>query len=192
MSAGRPALLGAAVLALGLAAAAPAQELSVSAATGGVFPSGSAYHRIYGQGLVLAGDVWLKLKGSIGATAGFSQLTDDGVAEGPSDLYPLRFRRRTVPLVLFYQFDFGPVDLRAGAGVGFHSVRETWRTVDLDFSATKTAPRAMLAVSVRIAGPLSLVAYATYDPLRVRKDGYSEAIDCGGVQVFGGLSVRIF
>ncbi len=192
MSARRPALLGAAVLALGLAAAAPAQELAVSAGAGGVFPSGSAYRQIYGPGLVLAGDVWLKLKGPIGATAGFSQLTDDGVAEGPSDLYPLRFRRRTVPLVLFYQLAFGPVDLRAGAGVGFHSVRETWRTVDLEFSASKIAPRVMLAVSARIAGPLSLITYATYDPLRVRRDAHSEAVDCGGVQVFGGLSVRIF
>jgi hypothetical protein len=192
VSARRLALAAAAVLALGLAANATAQELAVSAAAGGFFPSGYSYDRIYGRSLVLAGDVWFKFRGPFGLAAGFSQLTDDGMAEGPSDLYPLRFRRRTVPLILTYEFDLGPVDLRAGAGVGFHSVRETWRTVDLDFSGTKTAPRVLLGVSVRVAGPVSFVTYASYDFVRLRKDGYSDAVDIGGVQVLGGLSVKIF
>lgn len=193
MSGRRLVLVTAAVLALGLAANTAAQDLAVSAAAGGFFPSGDSFDRIYGRSLVLAGDLWFKFRGPFGLAAGLSSLSDEGTAIGTGgEDYAVDLRRRTVPLVLFYQFAFGPVDLRAGAGVGFHSVRETWRTVDLDFSATKTAPRVMLAVSVRIAGPLSLVTYATYDPLRIRKDGNPGAVDCGGVQVFGGLSVRIF
>jgi hypothetical protein len=193
VSARRLVLAAAAILALGLATAAPAQELAVSAAAGGFFPSGYSYDLIYGRSLVLAGDVWFKFRGPFGLATGFSYLSDQGTAIGTGgEEYVVDFRRRTVPLILFYQLDFGPVGLRAGAGLGFHSVRETWRTVDLDFSGTKTAPRVLLGVSVRVAGPVSFVTYASYDFVRLRKDDYSDAVDIGGVQVLGGLSVKIF
>ncbi len=192
MSARRLVLATAAILALGLAASSAAQDLTVSAAAGGFIPSGDFYDQIYGRSLVVAGDVWFKFRGPFGLATGFSHLSDHGTAVGASEEYVIDFRRQTVPLILFYQLDLGPVGLRAGAGVGFHSVRETWRTVDLDFSGTKTAPRVLLGVSVRVAGPVSFVTYASCDFVRLRKDGYSAAVDIGGVQVLGGLSVKIF
>lgn len=189
----RATVLGlAAALAFCLALAAQAQELTVSAAAGGMFPSNRLYRGIYGRSLVLAGDVWLDLKGPLGLTAGFSALSDDGVASGPDDLYEVKLTRRTVPVVAYGRFSAGPVTVRAGAGLAFHRVSETWRTVDLDFTGNRTAPRFLLSASVRLAGRLSLLACATYDPLRVKKDLYSDSVDVGGLTAVAGLSLRIF
>jgi hypothetical protein len=181
---------------LALPAAVPAQELSLSVGAGGLFPSGDSYRQIYGSSFAVAGDVWLKLKGPIGLAAGFGSLADDGLAvpmSGGSTEYPLKFRRRTIPLVLFYQFDIGPVGLRAGAGAGFHSFDETWQTVDLDYSGHETGPRFLLSVSVPVLGRLSLFSSLTYDSIRKHTGyPYSYKVDLGGVQVIGGLAFRIF
>ena len=192
MSRRAPALILTAVLVLGLVARARAQELTVSAAAGGMFPSNGLYRDIYGRSLILAGDVWLDLKGPFGLTAGFSALSDDGVASGPDDLYAVKLTRRTVPVVAYGRFAAGPVTFRAGAGLGFHRVRETWRTVDLEFTGSRTAPRFLLSASVRLAGRLSFLAYATFDPLRMKEDPYSGSVDVGGVTAVAGLSLRIF
>lgn len=190
--------VGLAAFLLGLAVVAPAQEFSVSAAAGSFFPLGEAYRTIYGSSFVAAGDVWLKLKGPFGLATGFTLLSDEGAATGPTDRYPVRFRRRTIPLVLFYQFDVGPVDIRLGAGVGFHHFRETWQTADLNYSGNKISPRAMLAVSVEVVKRLSLFSSVTYDTIRKERSiSYLDSlniyqVDLDGVQVVGGLSVRIF
>jgi len=190
--------LGLAAIVLGLSVVAPAQELSVSAAAGSAFPLGEAYRTIYGSSFAAAGDVWLKLKGPFGLGTGFTLLSDDGLAMGPTDQYPVRFRRRTIPLVVFYQFDVGPVDIRLGAGAGFHHFRETWQTADLDYSGNKTSPRALLAVSVEVVKRLSLFSSVTYDTIRKERSiGYLDSlntyqVDLDGVQVVGGLSFRIF
>ena len=119
-------------------------------------------------------------------------LSDGGVASGPDDLYEVKLTRRTVPVVAYGRFSAGPVTVRAGAGLAFHRVSETWRTVDLDFTGNRTAPRFLLSASVRLAGRLSLLACATYDPLRVKKDLYSDSVDVGGLTAVAGLSLRIF
>ena len=188
---------GLAAFVLGLAVVAPAQELSVSAAAGSVFPLGEAYRTISGSSFVASGDVWLKLKGPFGLATGFTLLSDDGLAMGPTDQFPVRFRRRTIPLVVFYQFDVGPVDIRLGAGAGFHHFRETWQTADLDYSGNKTSPRALLAVSVEVVKRLSLFSSVTYDTVREERsvgglDSLTYQVNLDGVQVVGGLSFRIF
>lgn len=189
----RAIVLGlAAALALCLALAAHAQELTVSAAAGGMFPSNGLYRGIYGRSLVLAGDVWLDLKGPFGLTAGFAALSDDGVAFGQPDSYDVKLTRRTVPVVAYGRFAAGPVTFRVGAGLAFHWVSESWRTVDLEFHGDRTAPRFLLSASVRLAGRLSFLACATYDPLRMKEDVYSDSVDVGGVTAVAGLSLRIF
>lgn len=187
---------GLAPLMLALAAAAPAQELSLSVGAGGLFPSGDGYRTIYGSSFVVTGDVWFKLKGPLGLATGFSLLADDGLAmvsSGGNAEYPLKFRRRTVPLVLFYQLDIGPVDIRAGAGAGYHHFKETWQTADLDYSGTQIGPRIVLAVSVQVLERLSIVSSLTYDSIR-KKTGYpySYDVDLDGFQLVGGLAFRIF
>jgi hypothetical protein len=190
--------VGLATFVLGLAIFAPAQQLSVSAAAGSMFPLGDVYRTIYGSSLVVAGDVWFKLKGPFGLATGFALLSDEGAATGPTDQYPVRFRRRTIPLVLFYQFDVGPVDFRLGAGVGIHHFRETWQTVDLDYSGNKASPRALLSVSVEVVKRLSLFSSVTYDTIRKeRRIGQLDhlttyEVNMDGVQVVGGLCFRIF
>ena len=152
MKAGRLAA-GLALFVVGLAAAAPAQELSVSFGAGGFFPSDGAYREIYGSSLSLAGDLWLKLKGPIGFAAGFGRTADKGVAEpmdGGTETYAVEFWRTSIPLLVFYQIDAGPVAIRLGAGAGIHSYRETWQTVDLDFGGHKMSPRIVLAVSAAV------------------------------------------
>jgi hypothetical protein len=185
--------VGLAACVLGIAVVAPAQELSVSAAAGIMIPSGASYREIYGSSFVVSGDVWFKFKGPFGLATGFSRLSDSGLAVGLTDLYPLEFRRQTVPLVLFYRFDVGPVDIRLGAGAGFHSFKETWQTVDLEYSGTKTAPRYLLAVSVEVVRRVSLFCSLTYDPIhKIATSPTAFDVKLGGAQAIGGLSFRIF
>lgn len=187
---------GLALFVLGLAAAAPAQELSVSFGSGGFFPSDENYRQIYGSSLSLAGDIWLKLKGPIGFAAGFGWMSDQGVAvpmNGGTETYPVEFRRTSLPLTVFYQFEAGPVAIRLGAGAGFHSYRETWQTVDLDFKGHKASPRIILAVSAALLKRVSLFCSANYESIRTGEGSpLAESIDLGGFQILGGLAFRIF
>lgn len=185
--------VGVAVYVISLATVAPAQELAVSVAAGILAPSGASYREIYGSSFAVSGDVWFKFKGPLGLATGFGFVADDGLAMGPSDLYPVEFRRWTIPLLLFYQFDLGPVDLRLGAGTGFHRFEETWQTVDLAYSGTKVAPRYLLAVSVEIVRRLSLFCSLTYEPIhKIATSPIAFDVKLGGAQAVGGLSFRIF
>jgi hypothetical protein len=181
---------------MALAAAAPAQDLAVSIGAGGFFPSHEAYRRVYGSGFGLAGDVWFKLKGPVGFAAGYSRLSDEGTAVtlgGGDAVYPLEFRRTSVPLIVFYQIDAGPVAVRLGAGAGIHSYRETWPTADLDFEGRKISPRFVLAVFVTPVERLSLFCGASTESIRTGEGSYlARDIDIGGFQVIGGLAFRIF
>jgi len=193
--AGRLAV-GLALFVAGLAAAAPAQELSLSFGVGGFFASNGSYSTIYGSSLSFAGDIWLKLKGPIGFAAGFGRVTDTGVAvpsDGGTETYPLEFRRTSVPLIVFYQFDAGPVAIRLGAGAGLHSYRETWQTVDLDFRGHKTSPRIVLAVSAAVLKRVSLFCSGSFESIHTGESSLPDAsINLGGFQVLGGLEFRVF
>lgn len=195
MRAGRLAA-GLALFVVGLAAAAPAQELSVSFGAGGFFPSDGAYREIYGSSLSFAGDLWLKLKGPVGFAAGFGRISDKGVAEpmdGGTETYAVEFRRTSIPFLVFYQIDAGPVAIRLGAGAGLHSYRETWQTVDLDFRGHKTSPRIVLAVSAAVLNRVSLFCSGSFESIRTGESSFPDAsINLGGFQVLGGLEFRVF
>lgn len=188
--------VGAALLLAVLTAAAPAQELSLSAGPGGFFPSDRVYRRIYGSSLSLAGDIWLKLRGPIGFAAGINRLSDKGVAvpgEGGTETYPLEFERTSIPLVVFYQWNAGPAAIRLGAGVGIHRYQETWQTVDLDFKGDKVAPRFVLAASVKVIDRISIFCSAGYESIPTREGSALAAnVNVGGFQLLGGLEFRIF
>lgn len=191
------ALAGLAALSmLASAASASAQELSLSAGAGGMFPMGSAYRDIYGGGTAVAGDVWLKLKGGLGLAAGFGGVSDKGVAvptAGGTEVYPLEFRRTTVPIIAFYEIKAGPAAIRLGAGLGLHSFRETWTTADLEYKGNKTAPRFLAAVFVKVAGRLSVFCSAASESIRTGEGTSLDVnVNLGGLQVLGGLAVRLF
>jgi hypothetical protein len=181
---------------LGLAAAATAQHLTVSLAAGGFSPSDATYRQIYGNGMVIAGDAWLAFEKHFGLAFGFGRLSDDGLAvpvSGGAASFPLSFTRTTVPLLFFYELGSKAVTVRLGAGAGFHSYRESWQTVDLEFSDSKVGPRLVLAVSAAIFRRLSLYASATYDSIPTGAGAaLATDIDLGGFQVLGGLAYRIF
>jgi hypothetical protein len=184
------------LLLLGLAAAAPAQHLTVSLGTGGFFPSDGAYRQIYGSGLSLAGDVWFTLGGRFGIAAGFGRLSDNGLAvpiEGGGAEYPVSLRRTSIPVIAYYALGSKAIDVRLGAGGALHSYKETWQTVDLDFEGSKLTPRLVLAVSVAVIDKLSLFFSASYDAIPTGAGSLLAAdINLGGFQVLGGLAFRIF
>jgi hypothetical protein len=181
---------------LGLAAAAPAQHLTVSLGAGGFFPSDAAYRQIYGNGTVIAGEAWLAFEKHFGLAVGYGRLSDEGLAvpvSGGEASFPLSFTRSTVPLLVFYELGSKAVTVRFGAGAGFHSYRESWDTVELEFSDKKVGPRLVLAVSAAVFGRLSLYASATYDSVPTGAGAALDTnIDLGGFQVLGGLAYRIF
>ncbi len=170
----------------------PAQELSVSAGAGRLLPAGD-YRSFYGRATVFAGDVWLRLKGRIGFASGIVILSDKGTALGGPEEYLLCFRRASIPLVAFYELRLRPVSLRLGAGGAYHLYRETWRTVDVSYRGHAISPRVVLALSVPLAGRLSLVGSAAYDPIHAGAEGpLVESEHIGGFQVTGGLLFRLF
>jgi hypothetical protein len=181
---------------LGLATAGAAQHLTVSAGAGAFAPSDEAYRRIYGSGLAFGADAWLTFEKHFGLAIGFARLSDDGLAVpmgGGEAAYPLSFRRTTVPLLAFYQLAAGAFTIRLGVGAGFHSYRESWDTVDLEFKDGKVGPRVGLAVSAAVLGRLSVFASATYDSIPTGAgSALATNINLGGLQVQGGLAFRIF
>ncbi len=197
------AVLAASVLAL--AVFARAQEVSLSVGAGGLFPSSGDYREIYGSGLSLGGDVWLKLRGRFGFAAGFGFLSDKGLAlvtgQGHAE-YPLSFRRTSVPLVVFYEFGSGPARVKLGAGAGFHSFKETWETVEwldplmrpsLSYRGHEIAPRIVMTATLALIGRISVFGSASYDAIRAGADSaLGTTVKIGGFQLLGGLAFRIF
>jgi hypothetical protein len=187
--------LGIAVLAL--AASAAAQHLTVSFGAGGFFPSDATYRQIYGNGAILAGDLWLGFEKHFGLATGFGRLADDGFAVamdgGAEETYPLSFRRTTVPIAVFYELGSKRITARLAAGAAFHNFRETWTTADVEYSDNKVGPRLALAVSAAILGRLSLFCSATYDGIPTGAgSALAPNIDLGGFQLLGGLAFQIF
>jgi hypothetical protein len=181
---------------LGLAAAARSQELSVSLAAGSFRASEEAYRVIYGHSVPFSADLWLKLKGHFGLGSGFARLSDDGravpIGEDGGE-YPLKFSRTSIPVVVFYQLDLKAVDIRFGAGLCAHRYEESWETVDLGFKGNKVSPRFFAAATVALLGRLSLFGSATYDTIPTGAGSpLVDEVNLGGVQVFGGISFRIF
>lgn len=187
---------GLALFLLGASVAAPAQELSISLAAGSFRASEEAYREIYGAGTPFAADVWLKLKGPFGLTAGFGRISDKGSAlplgEGEAE-YPLKFSRTSIPVTAFYQVDLKAVDIRFGAGLCFHSFKENWETVDLSYKGHKTSPRFYAAAAFAVLPRLSLFGSVTYDTIGTGAGSLvANDVDLGGFQLLGGLSVRLF
>jgi hypothetical protein len=188
--------VGLTALTLGLAVAAPAQELSLSLGAGGFFPSDDNYRLIYGSSLSFVGDIEIKLRGPLGFSVGFGRMSDKGVAvpmDGGTATYPVEFRRTSVPLIVFYQFDVGPVAICLGTGAGIHSYREAWQTADLDFEGHKVSPRYVLKISAELFKKISLFCSGTYESIRTGAGAdLARNIDLGGFQLLGGLAFRIF
>jgi hypothetical protein len=195
MKAGRP-VAGFAVLILVLAAPAPAEELSLSLAAGNFFASQGAYREVYGSSGSFSADLWLKLKGPFGLAAGYGWVKDTGLAvpmDGGDAEYPVKFRRTSVPVVVFYQIDVKPVEVRLGAGLGIHRYRETWQTADLGFSGHKVAARFVMTASVPIFKRLFLSGSVAYDTIRTGAGSpLVNEVNLGGIQFLGGISFRIF
>jgi hypothetical protein len=181
---------------LGLAAAARTQELSVSLAAGSFRASEEAYRGIYGSSVSFSGDIWLKLKGHFGLGAGFTTLGDEGNAVPMGEdgaEYPVKLRRTSIPVVVFYQLGLKAVDIRIGTGFGAHRYEETWETVDLGFKGNKVSPRFFAAASVVLLGRLSLFCSATYDTIPTGAGSpLVDRVNLGGIQILGGILFRIF
>lgn len=184
------------LLVLGLTAAARAQELSLSLAAGSFSASEKAYREIYGSSVPFSADVWLKLKGHFGLGAGFGRLSDEGRAVPMGEdgaEYPVKFRRTSIPVVVFYQLDFKAFDIRLGAGLCAHRYEETWETVDLGFKGNKVSPRFVMAASVALLDRLSLLGSLTYDTIRTGASSpLAVDVNLGGLQLLGGVAFRIF
>lgn len=181
---------------LGLAAAARAQELSVSLAAGSFRASEEAYREIYGPSVPFSADLWLKLKGHFGLGAGFARLSDEGravpIGEDGAE-YPVKFRRTSIPVVVFYQLDIKAVDIRLGAGLCAHRYEETWKTVDLGFKGNKVSPRFFVAATVAPLSRFSLFGSATYDTIPTGAGSpLVNEVNLGGLQLLGGVAIRIF
>jgi hypothetical protein len=194
MNAGRR--IAAFLVLLGLAAAARAQELSLSLAVGSFSASEKAYREIYGSGVPFSVDVWLKFKGPFGLAVGYGWVGDTGLAvpmDGGDAEYPVKFLRTSIPVVVFYQLDFQGVDIRFGAGLCAHRYEETWESVDLGFKGNKVSPRFVAAVSVALISRLSLFGSAIYDTIPTRAGSpLVNDVNLGGLQLLGGVAFKIY
>ena len=184
------------LLVLGLTAAAQSQELSLSLVAGSFRASEEAYRGIYGPSVPFSADLWLKLKGHLGLGAGFAGLSDEGravpIGEDGAE-YPVKFRRTSIPVVVYYQLDIKTVGIRLGAGLCAHRYEETWKTVDLGFKGNKISPRFFAAATVALLGRLALFGSATYDTIPTGASSpLVNEVNLGGIQILGGISFRLF
>lgn len=183
------------VLACILAASGLAQEVDLSLAAGGFFASEGAYREIYGTSVPLSLEIWWKFKSSLGLSAGFGWLKDDGlaIAQGEGVDYPVEFRMTTIPLVAFYEVDLKSVRIRVGAGVGIHSYEEVWPTSTPVFEGDKVGPRFVVSTFVGLSGRLSLVGTFVYENVSTGAGSLlSSNVGLGGYQFLFGMSYRVF
>jgi hypothetical protein len=191
--------MAALVFFLGLTTAAHGRSLSFSFSTGMFIADQNAYSKIYGRGIPISLDAWYTLTDHFGLAVGLDMLRDGGTAialSGGEEVYPLRFRRVTIPVSLFYALDFGKITLRLGAGPAFHSYEEKWTTTELVYKGKKVSPRFFAAVAYRLVPGLprlSLVGSLAYNSIPTKAGSpLVEAANLGGFEVLIGAAFRVF
>lgn len=182
-------------LGLALAVSAQAQRLSFSLSAGIFSPGQEMYREIYGPGVPLSFEGWLDFGSGFGLSAGVTRLRDSGLAvavSGGGEEYPLKFERVSIPLTLFFVLRTGGTILRLGAGLAYHSYRESWQTVDLGFEGTKFAPRLSAAFEAPVLGRVSLLFSLAHESIATGiPSPTGRNVTLGGFQVLGGLSFRV-
>ncbi len=187
-------LIGAAIL-LSLSVAAQAQRLSFSLSAGAFSAGQRSYREIYGPSLSIAFESRCQFKSGLGFSAGLSWLRDQGTAiavSGEGETYPLSFERFAVPLTLSYAPRLRGAVVRLGAGLAYHDYREEWRTADLGFQGSCWGPRLSASVEVPIVGRLALLGSVIYESIATGvRSPLGDKVDLGGLQVLGGISLRV-
>lgn len=177
--------------------ASAAGEVSASTAFGVFKGVESAYRQIYGPSPAFSIELSLKVKGRLGLAAGFGRVVDRGTAvvvtgAGDGDAHRVDIARSTVPLVFFYALRLGRVEVRAGAGMGFHSYSEEWADEGLRFSGTKLSARLLFSAGVDVAPRIALLGIVLYDDIPTGAGSLlAPEVNLGGWQIAGGLAVRI-
>jgi len=184
------------LLILGLAAAAPARELTVSLSSGSFFARQSVSRRIYGSSIPVSLEAGFKLKWGVGVSAGLVSIRDRGSAlslDGGEEEYGLKFRRLAIPVSAFYALESGKFEFRFGAGASFNSYAEDWESVDLGFEGNKVSPRFYAFAGYAVLPRWSLVGSVVYESIPTGAGSLlGENINLGGFQILAGVSYRVF
>ena len=189
------AVLAVGILAVAVASGA-AQDVSLSVSSGLFLPGQEAFREIYGSGIPLSLDVWVGFSQSVGASIGVLYLGQKGTAliiEGPEEEHPLEFRMISVPLSVFYRASFGHVFVRFGAGLGYHSYRETWKSMDVVHKGSNWAPVMYAALERQVSGRASVFASLRYESIQTGSGSpVLGEVNVGGFTAVAGLLIRIY
>lgn len=175
-------------------------KLALSASSGMFFPKGEAYRELYGAGIPVSFDTWLTIGNHFGASAGLNYLSDSGTAvpmDGGEDEYPLKFRRLTIPVSVYFEMHPGrTIDLRLGAGLGVHRYEEKWTSLSLEAAGWKVSPRLYVSADWRAVPSLARLAFigtVAFDTIGVGSGALlADKPNIGGFQILVGASWRLF
>lgn len=146
------------------------------------------FREIYGHLPLFGLSLDLYTKSNLGLEAGVFRLNGRGetmTLQGEPAVYPVKFYRWTVPLLLKYRLKTGRFQVSAGAGPAFSVYDESWVGVDLSYHGQKVHFRGELAAEILLTRKIYLRAGLTWDSIptgarslllggdRVRLDGLS-------------------
>ena len=190
---------GGAVLAVGIlvvaVASGAAQDVSLSVSAGLFFPDHEAFRDIYGSGIPFSLDVWVGFSRAVGASIGVLYLGQKGTAliiEGPEEEHPLKFKMVSVPLSVFYRASFNRVVVRFGVGLGYHSYREAWKSIDIVHKGSDWAPVLYVTIERPVSGKASVFASLRYESIPTSSGSpVLGDVNVGGITAVAGILVRI-
>jgi hypothetical protein len=139
------------------------------------------------------------LSGPFGLTAGADWISKQGKAlplEQAEEEFPLRFKRISVPLTVFYELSgkLGtvPVGLAVGGGVSWNHYKETWETAELALQGQTWGGLAYVTAGVRLLAGVGLFASLRWESVPTGKDSpLGNRINLGGLGLRGGVSFRL-
>lgn len=148
------------------------------------------FRQIYGQMPALGVTLDLFSRSNLGLATGINYFRARGEAltlAGEPAIYPVKFYRWTIPLVLKYRLLTSRFQLAAGAGLALSFYDERWSGVELSYHNQKIHFRAELAADFRFFHRLYLRAGVNWDSIPT---GVSSMLLGGGRVNLAGISFQ--
>lgn len=176
-----------------IVASASARNLTLSISSGLFFPKQKEFRDMYGNGTPLVLEAQALFWKKFGLAVGLEYLSMKGNALGDGEEYPLRFKMKTIPAVIFCQFPLKKILLYLGFGGSYNSFQEKWETVEIDFKDNRWGYVVFSSLEYRLSSRFSFLASLRYDELATKRGSLLvKEVKLSGVKLLAGFGIRLF
>lgn len=178
-----------ATLVLSTSLSAHGEVLSLSFMGGIFFSRQQEFREMYGNAYPFFLEARFYVEKYWGISLGWEHLGCQGKALGGEDIYPLRFKKNSIPLALFLRASREKACFLAGAGISRNSYEERWENVDLSFRDRKAGYFAFISLEYFLVRKFSFLIFFKYESLPTGKGSpIVKNVNLGGLRLFLGFS----